>query len=790
MHTLLLLLAPFARAEDVPVSAPARPETGIRGIAGEDGLHTFWSNPALLNFDRDGTAGLYTSWGGDGSSQLAAAAAGGGLGLAAVRNANTEDDASWTFRGAASMRADDTASLGVAVNRTGDLTTWDFGLGLRPRPWLGIGATARELGGADDGVAGTLGVGAAWRPLGDRVTAGVDWLGEGVPGARAHRLEASLRMRPARGTWVRAWAAQGLTDTGDQRVGASLELRAGDMAWGGHGGVDGTARGGAWVTTVRGDDQLMRAHNEVARFALDGNDAYLPVGGLFGDAEEGWIGFLRRVRDASQDGAVRGLVLDIDVAPPSLAHVEELRGIVQTARDAGKPVVAYLREDTGNAAYLLAAGCDRVYLHPAGGLDLVGLQAEVQYLRGAMDMVGVGAQYAKRGQYKSAPEAYTETRSTDPARAQMDALLDDLYAQLVDGIARGRGKNPDEVKALVDGGPYTAAEAVAKGLVDGVAYPDELEARMAEVFPKDHDVVDDYASERDGSGWAPSQVIAIVVVDGVIASGTSSPGGFLSGASTGADTIVAMLDEAREADAVKAVVLRVDSPGGSAFASDAIWRAVARVREAGKPVVVSMGAYAASGGYYVSAGADAIYALPGTVTGSIGIYGGKFNLAGVLDRLDVTTETWTRGRNAGMYSMARPFDEVEYAALDRVIAEGYRQFKEKVEKGRNMSPDKVEEVAQGHVWSGAAAKERGLVDQHGGIFDAVEDARARAGLTEDWSLVIYDPWLGGIDNVAARYVRAMSPQLRTPDAVQAWLDASRVGDERTWAMLPWRLTVR
>ena len=788
----LLLVAP-GRAQPVE-----RTDPGVRGLAGEDGPHTLWTNPALLGFDRDDVlAGYYRHGVGAATSDVALVAAGSGL-ATSLAHRDLGETSWWTMSGGLTIRPDDDVSVGVTANRQvpdfgESFTTWDVGIGVRPTSWLALGGVARNVGSTRASIPRTWGAGAAWRPREDLVTAGLDWIATGTERldiGTLHRLEASARVRAASGTWVRGWAAQDLNGDVGTSAGLAIELRAWDLGYAATAQAGTTPSVGGWVATARGDDQVARPTNQVARFEVDGDLAYVPVPGLFADGGEGWLEFLGRVRGTADDPTIRGVILDLRSAPGSLAHVQELRGAIDRVRASSKPVVAYLGQDTGNAAYLLAAACDRVFLHPAGGVDLVGLEAEIQYLRGAMENVGVGAQYAKRGRYKSAPETFTETRSTDGSREQTEALLDDLYAQLIDGIARGRNKPVGDVKALVDGGPYTGREALEKGLVDALVYPDELEAKSQALFTGEVETVDDYGLERDSSGWAPERAIAVVVVDGVIDSGASSPGGFLSGAATGSDTVVELLDATRTNDAVKAVVLRVDSPGGSAFASDEIWRAVARVKDAGKPVVVSMGAYAASGGYYVSAGADAIYALPGTVTGSIGIYGGKFNVAGLLDRMDVTTESWTRGRNAGMYSMARPFDEVEYAALDRLIADGYRQFKEKVEKGRNMSPERVEQLAQGRVWSGAAAKERGLVDAHGGFFEALDAARAKAGIAPDESveILLLDPWQSGFDGIVARSVRAMSP--RTPTSLQPWLDAARVGDERTWAMLPWRLTVR
>ena len=525
---------------------------------------------------------------------------------------------------------------------------------------------------------------------------------------------------------------------------------------------------------------------------------YQPQGGLFGAAPESYLTLLRRMRDASRDPQVAGILLEIEATPFSMAQVEEIRGILSDARARGKPVVAWLGGEASNTGYLLAAGCDRIFLHPAGQVDLVGLGAELQFFKDTLELVGVSAQYAKRGQFKSAPEQWTESRSTDPARTEMNALLDDLQKSLVEGIAVGRGKTPQEVQALIDIGPFTSEEALAKGLVDGLAYEDELREALRGTFPDRFFRDRDYATAPDQSGWEPPRAVAVVTVDGVIASGESTSGGLLGGAATGSDTVVQQLDQARRADAVKAVVLRVDSPGGSAFASDEIWRAVKLLQDDGKPVVVSMGGYAASGGYYVSAGADAIYALPATVTGSIGVYGGKFNGQGLFDKLQIHSEQFDRGRNAGMYTLSRPFDETELASLDRMIGDTYRQFKEKVQDGRHLSAERVEEIAQGRVWSGRSAKEQGLVDEHGGLFDAVERARTMAGMRpdQDYALITFDPWSGQGGDLPAQVVRAeariraaLAPKVELPAEVAHFWSLAALRDEHIYALLPYSVEI-
>ncbi len=797
MLVALVLSVPMATA------APAeRPTLPFASLANEDGSPAAWVNPALLAFDRDRGNGVYYATGDGGvSHDLAFAATGGGLGTT-VAHRQVDGRGWWTLGSSLALRADPRFTVGTTAHwqlpegADNNFVSWDVGAGWRPASWVGLAGVVRNVGSPapERGVVREVGAGIALRPATDTVTLGVDWLERTPPDGDAQpRLVGSVRARPHAGVWLRGWVEQDLVATRQRTFGAALELRTRGRGHGAHvaTGTDGSLRGGGWIQSAPEADTVSPAKGRIATFALDGDSPYQPTPSLFGTPEEGYLGLLRRLRDAGADPHVPGLLLDIGGTPGSMAQVEELRLAVAAARAAGKPVVAYLREDAGNGAYLLASACDRVYVHPAATLDVIGLAAERQYLRGALDLVGVEAQYARRGAFKDAPETFLATGSSEASRTQTDALLDDLYGVMVDGIAAGRGMTPEAVRALVDTGPFTAAEAVREHLVDGTAYPDELDGTLKGVFPDGWERNEGYGAEPDEHGWAPRRTLAVIVVDGVIAGGESSPGGLLEGAATGSRTVVRALDAAREDDAVKAVVLRVDSPGGSAFASDEIWRAVQRLRDTDKPVVVSMGGYAASGGYYVSAPADEIWALPSTVTGSIGIYGGKFSMGGLLEKASIQTERTLRGRNAAMYTSSRPFDDTERAALERLIDEGYRQFKDRVERGRSMAPERVEAVAQGRVWSGRRAVAEGLVDRNGGFFDAVDSARRKAGLgDDDWQLVRLDPWSSDADGVRGRLVRALSPTVTLPPELRVLGAASALRDDHVLAWSPWQVTVR
>ncbi|NCG20697.1 MAG: signal peptide peptidase SppA, partial [Rhodobacterales bacterium] len=277
---------------------------------------------------------------------------------------------------------------------------------------------------------------------------------------------------------------------------------------------------------------------------------------------------------------------------------------------------------------------------------------------------------------------------------------------------------------------WTAREAVESGLVDGAIYPDELPGKLAEIYGGEVQRVRLLETPQAHSSWEAPAKIALIYIDGVIVDGESSSGGLMSGKRSGADTVVRALNQARLDPTVRAVVMRVDSPGGSFFASDEIWRAVSQTQDDQKPVVVSMGGLAASGGYYVSAGADIIFAEPGTLTGSIGAYSGKFSTDALFETIGIETTELTRGRNSTLYSTHQPWDDVQRDKIEDLVSESYQQFKTVVSDGRGLTMDEVEEVARGRVWTGQRAIENGLVDQIGGLQEAIAAARIEAGIPE------------------------------------------------------------
>lgn len=444
------------------------------------------------------------------------------------------------------------------------------------------------------------------------------------------------------------------------------------------------------------------------------------------------IGGLRRAR---RDPRVKGLIVKIGGQPLGLAMVQEIRNAVVHFRAAGKLTVAwadsYGEVANGTVPYYLASAFEKVYLQPSGDVGLTGVAIEQRFLKGALGKLDIDYQVGQRHQYKTAANTFTQDHMTDAHKEMTGRLAESLTEQLVAGIAEGRGLEPKRVRELIDQGPFYGQEAVAAGLVDGLKYRDEV---YADHVPQDALLlyVARYVKAQLPKMPHPGeQVVALVHGHGAIRLGRSGRSPLGGGSAMGSDTISAAIRAARRDDKVRAIVFRVDSPGGSYTASDSIWREVILARRAGKPVVVSMGDVAASGGYFVSMAADVIFAQPGTLTGSIGVFGGKAVLGGLLDRLGISTEIVAEGANAGMFSSTRPFSDSQWARINTWLDRVYDDFVNKVAEGRGLERDRAESLARGRVWTGADARDNGLVDELGGVEDALAEARKRAGLAAD-----------------------------------------------------------
>jgi protease-4 len=769
----LALFAVNSHAQELRPDRPALPAMSLE----EDGALSIWRNPANLGFDPDPSFALL--YGGPiedaeiptAPNTFAMATNAGPLGFGVSHLSQATHPDWWTVSGSLAIPLARNVFTGVHVGLQlppgpdNNFTTVDVGLGWRPLPWWGfstvgynIGVDARHIGIEEQVAAGTtfrfgqglMELGAAYRynTAADSV----------VPGY----LEGTVNMELTKGLLVRMSGNQFGT------VGVGMELGFGGSRVGVHGTtqVNGSAVPYAMGSLVEDPDtgKLFNAKSKVPEFVLNEAYPYQPVRSFFMEQGESYLHLLGRLHAAANAKDTRAILIEIDHNPFSMAQTEEVLTVLDQARANDKKVVVYLDEGADNSAYLLAAGADLVLMNPAQQLMLVGLSAELTFFRETLDMIGVQPQFTRRSEYKTAAEGITDTQASAAQREQINALLDDLSGRLIARVAQGRNMTPEAVVALIDQGPFTSTEARSHGLVDDVAYPDQVHKKVKKHLGKRAFFDKDYRKDDSHSGWLSASEIAVIFVEGVITSGPSLQPGLLGGSRTaGSETICKQLLKAESEDSVKAVVLRVDSPGGSALASDEIWRAVQEVKRAGKPVVVSMGGVAASGGYYVSAGADAIFAQRSTITGSIGVIAGKFSFDGLYEKLGINYETYIRGRNAAMFSAVKPFDDTEFAAFDRLVGDIYAQFTSKVAHGRSLELNQVEKVARGRVWSGVTFP---------------EDLGPREQLSRAGVKLLQRSVLGPSTK------RNPIPELELIRQIQA------MGDERVWALMPYRLDVR
>jgi protease-4 len=496
---------------------------------------------------------------------------------------------------------------------------------------------------------------------------------------------------------------------------------------------------------------------------------------------------------AADDPRVAGLIARVQMQASPAAAVQELREAI-AAFSAVKPSLAWAETYPGTLSYYLASAFGEVWMQPAGSVGLVGFASNATFLRDALAKAGIEAQFVARGEYKSAANLFTEGGFTDSHREAVTRMLESLQAQVWQAIAESRDVDPAALDALADRAPLLRDEAVASGLVDRIGFRDEAHARIAEmvgvVDVSDIDLEETpprlnltrYAGASRPRlappvpslpGRKPKPTLAVVTVEGPIVNGRGGPQFPPFGnSSAGGDTIAAALREAAADDAVSAIVLRIESPGGSVTASETIWREVVRARDRGKPVVASMGSVAASGGYYVAMAADAIVANAATITGSIGVITGKLVVRDLKERLGVASDTVRTNVNADAWSIDAPFTPQQHADREAEADLIYDDFIQRVAQGRNLTTDAVDSVARGRIWTGADALERGLVDELGGLRTAVRRAKVLAGLDEDTEVrVVSFPGSSLLDMVRPRG-SSQPAAASMPDALAALLGRS------------------
>jgi protease-4 len=587
------------------------------------------------------------------------------------------------------------------------------------------------------------------------------------------------------------------------------------------------------ASATRADEKAAEPKKEtsasVAHIRLAGTMEDVPANPdpLFGTLTENFKAKLDRIKKAKNDASVRGLYLQIDGAAVGWSQLDELSKAIADFKTGGKKVFAYM-EQGDLKDYLLALSADEVCLPESGWLMLNGLQAEVMFYKELFDKIGIQADILHMGEAKTAAEPFTRTKLSDASRKQLQGVLDDHFDHdMVDRIVASRQAkklSASDVRTLIDRGPYTARAAHMAGLVDKVEYSDAFQEDFKSALKVDKVVVTrNYGQERrdelDFSSpfailklLAPPKPfsssrpkVAVIYASGEIVMGKSSSG-FMGGTSCGSTTMIEAIRQAENDKTVKAIVLRVDSPGGSALASDLIWNELARSK---KPVIASMSDVAASGGYYICMSAQKIYVEPGTLTGSIGVVGGKLALGGLYGKLGLTTDVLSRGANAGIFSTSRGFNSSEREAMTALMQDVYDQFLDKALQGRKkagkeMTREALVKIAGGRVWTGRQALDNGLVDAKGSLDDAVKEAaklgKLPAGKEPELLILpkpksFLDTFLEkGADASEERFSLAILPLMREfPELKRALRGAGgmlQLRGEPVWLTLPYRIEIK
>ena len=494
---------------------------------------------------------------------------------------------------------------------------------------------------------------------------------------------------------------------------------------------------------------------------------------LFGAPQRPLIHLLSELAKAERDERLSAVVFRIRPVSIGWGKADEIRAAIARLSERGRRTVAYLEVEKygANLEYFVATGADEIYMAPGSRNPFVGLAAEYLFLGGFFEKIGVEIEYERIGKYKSAVESFAESKMSEANREMTTALLDSVYDRFVEAIAEGRSLTPEQIHAAIDAAPTSPAEMQERGLSDGIGFFDEILERLQDE-EEERPIMEgaEYAEVDPSSvGFDPVASFALIYGTGLVVAGegSSGPAGRQVLAST---TVSEAFEAATEAPEIDAIIFRIDSPGGSVLASDLVWRATQRAREKGKPVIASFSDVAASGGYYVACGADRIVSQPATYTGSIGVYVLRPILGGLFEKLGVGVETMTRGEHADLLLASRPLSPRTRRRLRADVRGVYETFVGRVAEGRELTPEAVDAIGQGRVWTGAQASEIGLVDVLGGLRTAVLEAKSAAGLEADADVVLVSyplprPLAQQIADALGASVRAAVSSLSLPSAV-------------------------
>ncbi len=771
-----LLASPNVWGQDyqVPPTFLSLPQISV---AATDGPLSTLSNPAGLGIKGHDSFYLIAPYQTEGDfGDWGIATGGDGFGFTAEVLANEDARRRYTWGIGGGEKG---VYFGVAYSWTTRIdrqNSWDAGIMIRKLQFLSVGAVARgfntpNIRGVESNTHYDVGI--AFRPMGvlkpigakdtDLLTITADATfrqfdsfevnkvvvqsAEKYSDNIAYKFGASFQVVPGVTAQIDYMPeVKGLLDS-DERVfgGLSFSLDRGQI-----GAFHGDQYGSGTVflrsSERRNNTWLKPPHKKVIKITISG-----PVveqnrrDGFFRSRHRTVYDFHRQIEQYTADPEVSGLFIDLKGFSGGIAKIQEMRNALSKFKESGKSITVYM-EQGSNGIYFLASAADNIYMSSTGSLDVSGFAAHMLFLRGTFDKFGIDPQFEHIGDYKSFSDMLTRKDMSDAQAEAVNAILDDFYAAFCESVATSRGKSVEEFQQTVESGPFTVDEALEAGLIDSIVYRDEIKDILKETHGKKMQLV----SERKYAKFNPlptvwedarRKSIALVYGTGAITSGESGSGSLFGGESMGSETIVKALKSARENKDVSAIVFRVDSPGGSAFASEMILREVHRCTEGDdkKPIIVSMSDVAGSGGYYIACQADKIVALPTTITGSIGVVSGKFTIDELQGKLGINTATLRRGEHSDMYAGYRSFTDTEWEKLRDHINQTYQTFLQRVSDGRDMDTSAVNKVAQGRIWSGTRAKDLRLIDEVGGIDLALEMAAKEAGVKdgEEYNVIFY-----------------------------------------------------
>jgi protease-4 len=671
------------------------------------------------------------------------------------------------------------------------LSSWRLGLLLRPFKFVSFGATAQDLNrprfrGERTDISFNCGL--AIRPIGDRLTLSLD----GSMTEKEKLEDASIRYK-AELELIDGFIISGDIDS-DGNFGIGGRINLPNLSLGSYNSItkDHNFNQGMTFVNLSQDRYrtLLQRKDNFLELRLSGQIVEENTrAGIFGKKKPTVMDLLNEIGRAKEDESIKGMILRIDPLDMGLAKTQEIREAILDFKESGKSVIAYM-ESGGNKEYYIATTADKIAMMPTGYLMFTGLEAEVTFIKGTLDKLGIVADLEHIGDYKSASDLLTRDKMSDAHREVVNSLLNDMYDQITKDVAFQKGWTPEEVKSKIDQGPFTASEAYKANLVDTLIFYDQIDDLVKQVVGKKPHRINDkrYAGRTYYKySWAIPPKVAVIFATGSILEGESG-NNFLLGDIMGSETIANAIRSAREDKTVKAIIFRVDSRGGSGMASDVILREIIRTKGK-KPFIVSMSDVAGSGGYWISCAADTIVSLPGTYTGSIGVISGKFSFQSLYEKIGFTKEVVKRGSHADFFTTTRQFTDEEREVVKRQIKEFYDEFVKRVSEGRKMSYEQVDAVGRGRVWTGKQAKENGLVDELGGLNLALAIAKEKAGIPQDAEVEILSlpKGRGGL-KVSFENMFSFSPDLNS--LVEKLKESNIFENDQILLLMPYEIKIK